>query len=99
MRPHERRGDRHATEALMTSLQDNTTHASPAPLIAAITREIKERRRALKELEETWLAAFLARDLGRVRWLADCAAVHRKELALARAERSRYSSPGVAAGA
>jgi hypothetical protein len=64
--------------------------SSPAPLRAAIEREIQERCDALEELETAWLDALLARSFTLARWLADCSKEHCREIALARAELQRY---------
>ena len=63
---------------------------SPAPLLAVIEREIRERREAIQKLEVAWRDALVARNLVLVRMLADHAAENRRQLALARAERARY---------
>lgn len=77
----------------MTPSRHEQSHPpSPAPLLAAIAREIRERREALQELERSWREALLMRDLVRVRSLADRAAQHRRQLTMARAERATYSS-------
>lgn len=74
---------------MSSELHEASLAASPAPLLAAIDREIEERRAAMKELEWSWCEALQARDIERVRRIVDRAAEHRKQLSLAREERAR----------
>jgi hypothetical protein len=65
---------------------------SPAPLLAVITREIRERRETVEKLEIAWLDALRARNLVLVRILAEHAAENRRQISMARAELARYRS-------